>query len=150
MICYYISSRWHPLFEIFTQSIDAIDVTSVTLSRLNSINAIDVTRVTRDCRMANVHWSIGSQVHQSNGPLVLWFIGPLVHWLNVKCQMSIRFNFCWSVHPELLRSFFSSSAISRFPLKLFQICSIVLSSFMKHTTRAVGKSLTGPQFYVLF
>ena len=33
-----------PLFEIFTQSIDAIDVTSVTLSRLNSINAIHVTR----------------------------------------------------------------------------------------------------------
>ena len=33
----------HPLFEIFTQSNDAIDVTSVTLSRLNSINAIDVT-----------------------------------------------------------------------------------------------------------
>ena len=33
-----------PLFEIFTQSNDAIDVTSVTLSRLNSINAIDVIR----------------------------------------------------------------------------------------------------------
>ena len=33
-----------PLFQIFTQSIDAIGVTSVTLSRLNSINAIDVTR----------------------------------------------------------------------------------------------------------
>ena len=36
--------QWHPLFEIFTQSLDAIDVTSVTLSRLNSINAIGVTR----------------------------------------------------------------------------------------------------------
>ena len=34
----------HPLFQIFTQSIDAIDVTSVTLSRLCSINAIDVIR----------------------------------------------------------------------------------------------------------
>ena len=33
-----------PLFQIFTQSIEAIDVTSVTLSRLNSINAIDVIR----------------------------------------------------------------------------------------------------------
>ena len=33
-----------PLFQIFTQSIDAIDVTSVTLSSLNSINAIDVPR----------------------------------------------------------------------------------------------------------
>ena len=30
----------HPLFQILTQSIDAIDVTSVTLSRLNSINAM--------------------------------------------------------------------------------------------------------------
>ena len=40
----YIQWRQRPLFEIFTQSLDAIDVTSVTLSRLNSINAIDVTR----------------------------------------------------------------------------------------------------------
>ena len=32
MMCYYIFSR-QPLFEIFTQSIDAIDVTSVTRSR---------------------------------------------------------------------------------------------------------------------
>ena len=32
------------LFQIVTQSLDAIDVTSVTLSRFNSINAIDVTR----------------------------------------------------------------------------------------------------------
>ena len=43
MMVYYIS-RQRQLFQIFTQSIDAIDVTSVTLSRLNSINAIDVTR----------------------------------------------------------------------------------------------------------
>ena len=42
MMVYYIYIR--PLFQIFTQSLDAIDVTSVTLSRLNSINAIDVTR----------------------------------------------------------------------------------------------------------
>ena len=34
----------HQLFQIFTQSLDAIDVTSVTLKRLNSINADDVTR----------------------------------------------------------------------------------------------------------
>ena len=34
----------NPLFQISTQSLDAIDVTSVTLSCLNSINAIDVTR----------------------------------------------------------------------------------------------------------
>ena len=50
-----------------------------------------------------VHWSIGPLVHWSIGPLVHWFIGPL--WLNVKCQMSIRLNFCRSVPPELLRSF---------------------------------------------
>ena len=30
-----------PLFQIFTQSVDAIDVTSATLSHLNSMNAID-------------------------------------------------------------------------------------------------------------
>ena len=42
MMVYYIYI--HPLFQIFTQSLDAIDVTSVTLSRLNTINAIDVTR----------------------------------------------------------------------------------------------------------
>ena len=40
----YIRQRKRQLFQIFTQSIDAIYVTSVTLSRLNSINAIDVTR----------------------------------------------------------------------------------------------------------
>ena len=40
----YIYLYIRPLFQIFTQSIDAIDVTSVTLSRLNSINAIDVIR----------------------------------------------------------------------------------------------------------
>ena len=43
MMCYYIYPR--PLFQIFTQSIDAIDVTSVTLSCLNSVNAIDVNKV---------------------------------------------------------------------------------------------------------
>ena len=40
MMVYYIS---RPLFQIFTQSIEAIDASSVTLSRLKSINAIDVT-----------------------------------------------------------------------------------------------------------
>ena len=43
MLVYYISIYWQPLFQIFTQSLDAIDVKSVTPSRLNSINAIDVT-----------------------------------------------------------------------------------------------------------
>ena len=40
--------QWRPLFEFFTQSLDAIDVTSVTLSRFNSINAIHVTRYLGD------------------------------------------------------------------------------------------------------
>ena len=54
------------------------------------------------------NWSIGSLVHWSIGPLVHWFIGPLVHWSmsKIKCQMSIRLNFCRSVPPEFLRSFF--------------------------------------------
>ena len=43
MMVYYISAAAQ-LFQIFTQSLDAIDVISVTLSRLNSINAIDVKR----------------------------------------------------------------------------------------------------------
>ena len=43
MMVYYISAR-RQLFQIFTQSLDAIDVTSVTLKRLNSVNADDVTR----------------------------------------------------------------------------------------------------------
>ena len=43
MMVYYMS-RQRQLFQIFTQSIDAIDVTSITLSRLNSINACDVKR----------------------------------------------------------------------------------------------------------
>ena len=30
----------------------------------------------------------------------------VVHWLDVKCQKSIRLNFCRSVPPEFLRSFF--------------------------------------------
>ena len=47
MMVYYISAATQ-LFQIFTQSHDAIDVTSVTLRRLNSINAIDVTRYLGD------------------------------------------------------------------------------------------------------
>ena len=44
----YIYIYPRPLFQMFTQSFDAIDVTSVTLSRLNSINVIDVTRYLGD------------------------------------------------------------------------------------------------------
>ena len=40
----YIYPQQQQLFQIFTQSVDAVGVTSVTLSRLNSINVIDVTR----------------------------------------------------------------------------------------------------------
>ena len=42
LLHYKYQSAARPLFQIFTQSIDAIDVTRVTLSRLNSINASDV------------------------------------------------------------------------------------------------------------
>ena len=48
MTVYYIYIYPRPLFQIFTQSLDAIDVTSVTLRHLNSINAIDVTRYLGD------------------------------------------------------------------------------------------------------
>ena len=73
MMCYYISSR-QPLFEIFTQSIDAIDVKSVTLSRLNSINAIDVTR----CWLMLIECSNVSMFQCSKGKMVpcatcIWF-----------------------------------------------------------------------------
>ena len=57
-----------------------------------------------------VQWSIDPLVHWSLGPLVHWSLGPLVHWLNVKCQKSISLNFCWSVPPEFLRSFFIPGA----------------------------------------
>ena len=94
------------LFQIFTQSVDAIDVTSVTKSRLNSINAIHVTRcklMLIECWMLNApmfqcsnlpmfqcfnvpifQCFIGPLVHWFIGPLVHWSIGPLVHWSN--CQ----------------------------------------------------------------
>ena len=48
VMVYYIYIYPRPLFQIFTQSIDAIDVTIVTLSRLNSTNEIDVTRYLGD------------------------------------------------------------------------------------------------------
>ena len=44
----YVHISINPLFQIFTQSLDAIDVTSVTLSRINSSNATDVTRYLGD------------------------------------------------------------------------------------------------------
>ena len=47
MMVYHISGS-NPLFQIFTQSLDAIDVRGVTLKRLNSINADDVTRYLGD------------------------------------------------------------------------------------------------------
>ena len=61
----FVSSDWssysddvllyiQPLFQIFTQSVDAIDVRSVTPSRLNSVNEIDVIRkqlMLIECRM---------------------------------------------------------------------------------------------------
>ena len=88
MMVYYIS---RPLFQIFTQSIDAIDVISVTLSCLNSIKEFLVHWSIDPL----VHWSIGPVVHDplvhlSIGPLVRWSIGPLDYWSIgplVECQM---------------------------------------------------------------
>ena len=56
------------LFQIFTQSIDAIGVTSVTLSCSNNINAIDVTRCWLNVECSNV------QMFQcSNLQMSIWF-----------------------------------------------------------------------------
>ena len=62
-------------------------------------------------QMILVHWLIGPLGHWSIVPLVYWSIGPLLHWSidplsNVKCQNSIRLNFCRSVPPKFLWSFF--------------------------------------------
>ena len=57
-----------------------------------------------------VHWSlttIGLLDHKSIGPLVHYSISPLVHWSIGPVQMSLRLNFCRSVPPEFLRSFFA-------------------------------------------
>ena len=69
MMCYNISIN--PLFQIFTQSIDAIDVKRVTLCCLNSINAIDVAR--GECQMSNVKLQMSNVKSQMS---------------NVKSQMS--------------------------------------------------------------
>ena len=82
MMVYYLYIR--PLFQIFTQSLDAIDVTSVTLSRLNSINAIDVTRYLGDIFGISLGY--------------LWDI----FGISLGYLWDI---FCRSVPPEFLRSF---------------------------------------------
>ena len=65
-----------PLFQIFTESIDAIDVTSVTLSCLNIINAIDVTR--RKLML------IECQIFQcSNDPMFKCFNIPMIQCSNM-------------------------------------------------------------------
>ena len=73
MMVYYIYIRSRPLFQIFTQSIDAIDVTSVTLSCLNSINAVDVTRCWLNVEYSNfpiTQCSSVSMFQYSNVPMV--------------------------------------------------------------------------------
>ena len=103
MMVYYIYiSAQRQLFQIFTQSMDAIDVTSVTLSRINSINAIDVTRcklmlieskmfqcfndpifnssTVQIFQLSNVPMCFSfHRVARFSCPLVHWSIGPLVH-----------------------------------------------------------------------
>ena len=96
-----------PLFQIFTQSLDAIDVTSVTLSRLNSINVIDVTRCWLNVECSNVPMFQCSNVpvfQCSNVPLFQWSnvlmfhwsIGPLDHWSIVHHSYLLR---CYVTHP---------------------------------------------------
>ena len=93
-----------PLFHIFTQSIDAIDVPMLQFSNVQMFqsNVFFFSWGGKSFLSISplVHWSIGPLVHWSICPLVHWSIGPLV-------QMSIRLNFCWSVPPEFLRSFFA-------------------------------------------
>ena len=77
----YIRQR-QQLFQIFTQSLDAIDVTSETISHLNSINAIDVTRYWLNVEYYNVPMFQFSnvQVFQCfNVTMFQYYIGPLVH-----------------------------------------------------------------------
>jgi len=54
MMCYYISSRWHPLFEIFTQSIDAIHS---KLLKQYQCNWCHKRMLNGECPLVN--WSIG-------------------------------------------------------------------------------------------
>ena len=86
MMVYYIS-RQRQLFQIFTQSIDAIDVTSVTLSRI-SVSMQFMSQENFECPL--IHWSIGSLVpwfittigllvHGTIGPMDHWSIGPLFY-----------------------------------------------------------------------
>ena len=64
-----------------------------------------------------VHWSIGPLVYWSIGPLVHWSIGPLIHWSIgplVHCSIGPLvhwLNFCRSVPPEFLQSFFGLSGV---------------------------------------
>ena len=76
MMVYHISATL-PIFQIFTQFIDAIDVTRVTLGRSNSINATDVTRVIRltfECQMSNVN-QIKPLSERTSGVSPVIFIG---------------------------------------------------------------------------
>ena len=113
--------RW-PLFQIFTQSIDAIDVTSVTLSCLNSINAIEVTRcwlMLIECRM--FQYSNVPMFQCSNVPIFQYSNVPMIPCSNVqmfkysnvqmfKSECDIRENFDTN---EYLNIFVSKSCYER-------------------------------------
>ena len=81
MMCYYTSIYPHPLFQIFSQFIDAIDVTSVTLSCLNSMNAIDVKR----CKLMLIE----SRMFQCYNVLMIQCSNfPMFEWSNIQISFS--------------------------------------------------------------
>ena len=96
----YIHPWRQPLFQIFTQSINA----KCHSKSLKQYQCNWESQENVQCRMANVQWSFGPLLHCSIVPLFHWSIGPLiqlvhwsisllVHWSigwmsNVKCQMS--------------------------------------------------------------
>ena len=118
----YISGSWQrPLFQIFTQSIDAIDVTSVTQSCLNSINAIYVTRywlMLIECRKfncSNVPMFQCSNVHCSKVPIF-------------KCSMFQCFNV------QMFKcSIFNCSNVQMYKCSNFQIIKFWFLQMFKYS-----------------
>ena len=91
---YIYPQQQRQLYQIFTQSINAIDVTSVTLSRLISINAIDVTRC----------WGyLGDILGISGGYLgdilgISWGVPPVIFQLGIAQPGAIVHYITTNVH----------------------------------------------------
>ena len=111
-----------------------------SLSRLNSINAIVVTRCHKcSClpmsQCSNVPMSQCPNVQMFQCSYVRMFKCLNIQMLkcqmsNIKCQMPIRLNFCRSVPPEFLRSFFSViSLIAKFGLSFGYSFAVALKNF---------------------